>query len=89
MFNLLNKKHTSRIRRWRYLGSKLGVTKPVLDTFSKEEGEIISPTEILINHLGAARPKLTMADLIWGLETIGRSDVHSVLEDYFPPGTLL
>ncbi|XP_020610251.1 uncharacterized protein LOC110048813 isoform X2 [Orbicella faveolata] len=81
--NLLNKKHTSRIRCWRHLGNKLGVRKDTLDTFSNE-GEMISPTEVLIRHLGAARPSLVMADLIWALERIGRTDTFSVVEVYFP-----
>lgn len=83
--NLLNKKHTSRIRCWRHLGNKLGVRKDTLDTFSNE-GEMISPTEVLIRHLGAARPSLLMADLIWALERIGRTDTFSVVEVYFPDG---
>ncbi|XP_020610252.1 uncharacterized protein LOC110048814 [Orbicella faveolata] len=83
--NLLNKKHTSRIRCWRHLGNKLGVRKDTLDTFSNE-GEMISPTEVLIRHLGAARPSLVMADLIWALERIGRTDTFSVVEVYFPDG---
>lgn len=82
--NLLNKKHTSgRIRCWRFLGYKLGVKKDILDDLA-EEAEIISPTEVLIRHLGGAKPKLTMADLIWALETIGRwNDVRFVVEHYF------
>lgn len=83
--NMLNKKH-NLTRRWRFLGYKLGVKKDVLDNFT-EEPDIISPTEVLIRHLGGARPKLTMADLIWGLETIGRwNDVCFVVEVYFNAG---
>lgn len=82
--NLLNKKHASRMRCWRLLGNKLDVEKNTLDTFSNE-GEMVSPTEVLIHHLGATRPSLTMADLIWALERIGRlTDVFSVVEGYFP-----
>lgn len=81
--NLLNKKHTSRIRRWRHLGNKLGVKKEILDMFSKE-GEMISPTEALINHLGGARPSLTMAHLICALDRIGRDDVIGMVEVFFP-----
>ncbi|KAL9989496.1 hypothetical protein ACROYT_G004055 [Oculina patagonica] len=81
--NLLNKKHTCRTRCWRFLGYKLGVKTDVLDDFTKEP-DIISPTEVLIRHLGGARPKLTMADLIWALETIGRwNDVRFVVDVYF------
>ena len=84
VFNLLHKKHTTgRIRRWRYLGNKLGVKKDTLDTFSNER-EMISPTEVLIHHLGATRPSLMMANLIWALERIGRTDAFSVIEAYFP-----
>jgi len=84
VFNLLNKKHTTgRIRCWRRLGNKLDVKKDTLDTFSNE-GDMISPTECLINHLSATRPSLTMADLIWALEKIGRTDALSIIEDYFP-----
>lgn len=81
--NLLNKKHTSRMRCWRLLGNKLDVTKDVLDRFSKE-GEMISPTEVLIHRLDATRPSLIMAHLIWALEVIGRSDAVSVVEVCFP-----
>lgn len=81
--NLLNKKHTSRIRCWRHLGNKLDVKKDTLDTFSNE-GEMISPTEVLIHHLGATRPTLIMAHLIWALERIERIDALSVVEVYFP-----
>lgn len=85
VWNLLNKKHTSRIRCWRFLGNKLGVKKDTLDTFSNE-GEMISPTEALINHLGAARPSLIMAHLIWALERIERTDLLPVVEPFFPDG---
>jgi len=81
--NLLNKRHTSRTRCWRHLGNKLDVKKGTLDTFSKE-GEMISPTEVLIHYLAATRPSLIMADLIWALERIGRTDTFSVVEVYFP-----
>ena len=84
VFNILNKKHTTgRIRRWRHLGNKLGVKKDTLDTFSNER-EMISPTEVLIHHLGSTRPGLTMADLIWALEKIGVTDAFSVIENSFP-----
>ena len=82
--NLLNKKHNSMERRWRFLGNELGVKKDVLDQFSKEEEMNISPTAVLIHHLGATRPSLTMANLIWALDKIGRDDALSVVEHYFP-----
>ena len=83
--NLLNKKHTKGIRWWRLLGNKLGVKKDTLDVFTNE-GEMISPTEVLINHLGVKSPSLIMADLIWALERIGRltDDDLSVVEAFFP-----
>lgn len=81
--NLLNKKHTSGKRYWRHLGNKLGVKKETLDTFSNE-GEVISPTEALINHLSGARPSLKMADLIWALDRIERNDVINMVEVFFP-----
>lgn len=87
VWNLLNKKHTCRIRRWRRLGNKLGVKKEILDMFSKE-GEMISPTEVLINYLGGAKPRLTMADLICALDRIGRKDVIGMVEVFFPDGVI-
>lgn len=81
--NLLNKKHTRGIRWWRRLGNSLDVEKDTLDMFSNER-EIIRPTQALINRLGAARPYLIMANLIWALDKIGRSDVLEMIKGFFP-----
>lgn len=80
---VLNQSHNRLIRRWRLLGNKLGIKKADLDTFAPHEREIISPTHALINHFASSKPFLTMQDLIWGLDSIGRSDV---VVNCFPVG---
>ena len=82
--SVLNQRHGILIRRWRHLGNKLGIKKIVLDTFSRHEREIISPTHALINYLGASKAFLTMQDLIFALHSIGRLDALGVVTNYFP-----
>ena len=76
--------YNSRIRGWRRLGHELKMKKDVLDTFSPNEDEVISPTEALLNHLGGSQVCLTMRDLIWALDSIGRSDALFVIKNYIP-----
>lgn len=66
------------------MGHKLKIKKDILDKISPNEGEVISPTEALFNHLDGAKVSLTMENLIEALVSIDRKDALSVIKDYFP-----
>ena len=79
--NRLNHGGTNTRRAWRILGHELKISKEYLDNFSPHEGEVISPTEALVNYLCGAQPELTIREFIEALHSIEREDV---VKDCFP-----
>lgn len=86
---LLNKKQrTTKVPGLKRLGHRLKIEKEILDDLLPTQEETVSPTEALVRHLGGRKPYLTLAEFIWALHAIERSDALDTLNVYMSDGCI-
>lgn len=72
--------HEVRVRKnWRDLAYKLGISPEDSKTFDTSTETSKSPTRMMFEWLQSSKPKLTVRDLVNGLENIDRYDVVDVV----------
>ena len=68
-------------RAWMHFGSKLGMKSLELKSLRQESPP--SPTKLLMKHIVAKKPDLTMSFFLRALKSIERFDVINELEKFF------
>ena len=68
-------------RAWMHFGSKLGMERLELNSLREESPP--SPTKLLMKHIVAKKPDLTMKFFLRALASIKRFDVINELEKFF------
>ncbi|XP_066021164.1 uncharacterized protein [Pocillopora verrucosa] len=68
-------------RAWMHFGSKLGMERLQLNSLREESPP--SPTKLLMKHIVAKKPDLTMSFFLRALKSIERFDVITELEKFF------
>ncbi|KAK3754245.1 hypothetical protein QZH41_020142, partial [Actinostola sp. cb2023] len=74
----------STVKYWPNLADDLKVPRKDHENFSK--GETLSPSERMFRYIEAAKPRLTIEQLLVALKKCQLDDLHCVFEDYIDAG---